>query len=562
MIPHGWTAVSRYGEIADDFMSSYDEGDELMRFVILINCGASEDMRSLLGLNERPNVCLVIIDSHRPIMHAFNDDSPDVFVLLNAESEDLHLDDIPRASLDGDSSSSDVEDSDRENDVENMPPRQRRRLEPDVAAEGNLAAREIKRREKRNAEDARILYYEKGTSWGTPSACILFDLAYNLQQDSSHLLWLALVGLTDHLVHDRISQDKYEEYLMHYENHIAQLGHYEESKFPEIGIDGEAGSVTARSCRIAVQEDFRFGLLREWNLWEAMVNSPYAAARLQTYTEKGKHRLELLLAKLGIPLREAHSSFQFDMKPRFREKLLEQIRSHGSTFNLADAIFKSFQLQDGYARCVMAVDVVYAITALLESSDGYVATEQGTSLPRDNFVEHQDRFWRCWNALSWRNDCGELRRGIELAKRVQKALISDGGAVLAQKLFHNFRVFRIFDLSDHSLSNQSLLAHPLVLRRMAAFFQEQHFFQSNSNRRKPVVLIGPKSADSGKCLIVGYQVISPGKGNRLGTAFQAAAEEVAAQAWHDLFDTSIMEIASEDVERFKAELLRVATDLL
>jgi hypothetical protein len=57
-------------------------------------------------------------------------------------------------------------------------------------------------------------------------------------------------------------------------------------------------------------------------------------------------------------------------------------------------------------------------------------------------------------------------------------------------------------------------------------------------------------------------VTAPGQGNRLGAAFEAAAEEVGAQAWHDLFDTSIMEIAGEDVERFKAELLRVASELL
>ncbi len=32
------------------------------------------------------------------------------------------------------------------------------------------------------------------------------------------------------------------------------------------------------------QDDYRFGLLWEWNLYDAMLNSPYVAARLQTYT--------------------------------------------------------------------------------------------------------------------------------------------------------------------------------------------------------------------------------------------------------------------------------------
>ena len=119
------------------------------------------------------------------------------------------------------------------------------------------------------------------------------------------------------------------------------------------------------------QDDYRFGLLWEWNLYEAMLYSPYVAARLQTWTgarlplpalaaaaslpqgsksrldsqgqarvgrrgarraathppaslrlrvprpclrcarraEKGRNMLELLLAKLGIPLEEAQRSF-------------------------------------------------------------------------------------------------------------------------------------------------------------------------------------------------------------------------------------------------------------
>lgn len=57
------------------------------------------------------------------------------------------------------------------------------------------------------------------------------------------------------------------------------------------------------------QKDFRFGLLWEWSLYEAMTYSPYVAARLQTYTEKGRAALELLLAKLGIPLQQAQSPY-------------------------------------------------------------------------------------------------------------------------------------------------------------------------------------------------------------------------------------------------------------
>jgi cell division control protein 45 len=585
--------VSRYQEVIDDFVSAYDEDDPVTRFVILINCGASEDVGALLGLAARPHVCVVVLDSHRPVMHLANDADPasQVFVLVDSDAEGLGTDDIPQAG-DDDLGSDDEEDEegsdgdddggDGENGGDNRPGgRQRRRLEDgsyasddaeeQQAPDSPRARRAARRRERKAREDARAAYYAQGVSYGKPSACLLYDLAYHLQQDSSYMLWLALVGLTDHLVHGRLGPDKYEEYYLAYENHVVSGGHMEAPGEVD-GVDGEAGGGSApATCRIATMEDFRFGLLREWTLWDAMAHSPYVASRLQTYTEKGRERLEFLLIKMGIPLREARGLYAYDMKKHYKAKLLEQLHLHGVSYGLGDAIFRSFQLQDGYSRCVMAVDVVHAATALLESGavrrgGGAAANGSGSSDGDadgpDAPGDHRDRFWRAWNCLSWRDDAGELRRGIELAKKVQRAMVADGGAVVVQRLYHNFRAFRIFDLSEHQLTNRPLLAHPMALQRMAAFFQEQHLHQAATNRRKPLVLVGPRDPRTRRCLVVGYQVAAPGQGNRLGAAFEAAAEEVGAQAWHDLFDTSIMEIAGEDVERFKAELLRVASELL
>lgn len=139
---------------------------------------------------------------------------------------------------------------------------------------------------------------------------------------------------------------------------------------------------------------------------------------------------------------------------------------------------------------------------------------------------------RAYSALSWGSDCDELRRGLDLAKKVQQALVNgeramgrsvehvlrqrqlhlapshtaelcsmhtpvclsscqsawyrgcasrgsirprlgtasepgptstcahtpaDGGAVIQQKHYHNFKQFRIFDLSDHKMNSQHLI---------------------------------------------------------------------------------------------------------
>lgn len=252
LVDYFWSAVSRYQEVIEDFKTMYQEDDPVTRFVILINCGATQDIDELLSLAQRPNVCVVVIDSSRPIMHLYNDENPNsnLFALLDEQSEGLRRDDIPLAYDDGSDSEGEEEDSDQENDEGNARPRQRRRLSEDGAAAGNTGnrrgggdalgpdddadshqgdagedsgdedglreltrapqddprtARILRRRDREIRRKERATYYLQGLNYGKPSACVMYDLAYEMNQDSSYLLWLALVGLTDHYVHNRIT---------------------------------------------------------------------------------------------------------------------------------------------------------------------------------------------------------------------------------------------------------------------------------------------------------------------------------------------------------------------
>lgn len=596
MIPHGWLAVSRYQEVIDDFNKYYEEGDDNMRTAILINCGAAEDVRSLLNLYERANVRVVIIDSHRPICHMNNVDmATDNVVVFLDESEGCLKSDIPPAMKqrgedsdddeddeDDPAAADDVDNNDDQDDLDNnrenldginAPAAQRRRLSSGgyVDPTSPPPPRVDRRRKRKELDRAIKRHYMEGCHHGKPAACILFDLAYHLQADTSHALWLALIGLTDQMVHSRISTTKYAEYCAVYENHLAQLGHFDIRGAAGVGggyEDAEAGDAyvgASKSGRITVRKDFRFGLLWEWNLYEAMSCSTYVAARLHTYSEKGRQLLEMLIAKMGIPLQQAQGSYLHDMKPVFRKNLQEKLETHAPNFNMGDIMVRSFQLQDGPQRCVMAIDAVLAVAALLgcgsrTPSGGGGGTNDGTTASSTPVKDdHIDKFWRAYHALSWGQDQGELRKGLDLAKKIQRALVTDGGSVVAQRLYHNFKAFRVYDLSDHKLTSQDLLSHPMALQRLAAFFQEQHF--QTSKKKKPVVLIGPKRED-GRCLVVGYQATAHIRGNKLGLAFAEATEEVGAQAWHDLFEATVIELAASDVERFKQELLRAAAELL
>ncbi len=56
-------------------------------------------------------------------------------------------------------------------------------------------------------------------------------------------------------------------------------------------------------------DDLRVGLLRHWSLLEALRYSPYVAVRLHTWRGAGQHMLHLLLARCGVPLKQAKLAY-------------------------------------------------------------------------------------------------------------------------------------------------------------------------------------------------------------------------------------------------------------
>lgn len=128
-----------------------------------------------------------------------------------------------------------------------------------------------------------------------------------------------------------------------------------------------------------------------------MLYSPYVATRLQTWREKGRRNLELLLAKMGCSLVQcrqhygarsacpsramccmasSHTWHPSDwrtrrctghMKHSIKDNLSTKLENYAPSYNLPDLQFSSFQMEVGYKRACSASDAVYAVTALLEA---------------------------------------------------------------------------------------------------------------------------------------------------------------------------------------------------
>lgn len=162
--------------------------------------------------------------------------------------------------------------------------------------------------------------------------------------------------------------------------------------------------------RIVEEEALRFHLYRHWSLYESIMYSPFVASRLRTWSEGGKASVEQLLAKMGLPLREAVKPFRCAsrggpllcaagvlasalaahdclshagrprptdfpspvwwrsaMDPDVRKEIPRKLDQWVALFSLSDIKFDSFKLHFGYRDSMGASDMVSAVTAILES---------------------------------------------------------------------------------------------------------------------------------------------------------------------------------------------------
>ena len=96
-----------------------------------------------------------------------------------------------------------------------------------------------------------------------------------------------------------------------------------------------------------------------------MLWSDYCSTRWQLSTARGLHKLQELLAQMGLPLTECHQPFVF-MKPALRRKLTPKLREHAADVRLPQLEFTSFVRVTGYQSLLSASDTSYALSALLE----------------------------------------------------------------------------------------------------------------------------------------------------------------------------------------------------
>ncbi|CAM9675780.1 unnamed protein product, partial [Ectocarpus sp. 12 AP-2014] len=398
--------VAGYGDIAAA-NEELIKGNEDIRSVVMINCGAICNVVDLLS-QLSPEAYVYIVDSNRPV-HLANVYPKKDRVVVFVDEENGDVDNIPSdgEGLDGNdetsdesdvdsdqeeelasnrSDESDEDDSDdgeaRPEDKENTSPNDGlgQSAERGKGRAGRKRKRQTAARARRQAHDAeatrrqRIRQYYNGATHGSASAVQLFAMAMQLNKDTNDLLWLAIVGLTDQYIHQRIDQEIYHMVVAQLQQHVVAKN--SKTSLETSSADGKTLVPVSEMGRITCDMEFRFMLHRHWSLYESMYFSNFVASKLNVWNSNGRHRLEEFLAKMGFSLEQCKQKYPF-MSCQLRKRLRDQIEKYAEDYGLQDVFYGSYQRYCGFKNPLSAADMVYCITALAEHKDLVgVTTEQ------------------------------------------------------------------------------------------------------------------------------------------------------------------------------------------
>ncbi|KAL5994914.1 hypothetical protein ACLOJK_024971 [Asimina triloba] len=524
--------VSSFSEI-DKFAGPNLRSSDQPISILLINWGCHRDLRRILNLGVAARV--FVVDSHRPIhLHNLSEQNSQVVVLYTRDDEqqaDLAYDfDVSALANASDLNSDDELDENSDSDEESE-------SEDEEDGEGGRKRRRVS--EESNSDPAKLFgklkseYYKLGTFHGRPSGCLMFDLSHLLRKNTNELLWLACVSLTDQFVHERLTNERYQAGVMELEQHINSSGNLD--AITSVTLKDGTKIHAPDASRISYEDEPRLMLLREWNLFDSMLCSSYIATKLKTWSDNGLKKLKLLLARMGFALVDCQQKFQY-MNIEVKQKMKDEFERFLPEYGLTELYYRSFLRLHGYSSKVSAADVVYGVTALLES------------LTDSKDSSTAEQFWVAYSALSLSN-LDKLRKGMQNAILVQRAILRQGSsAIMKSGFIRSGRKFRWVKLED--AVDTKLLGYPQALTKFCFFLMDA--LREKGAKMKPMIC-ACLARDPGKVLIVGVYGkprLGALQGNAFGAAFRAAAEEIGAEFFHELFESSWIVLDTVAVNSF------------
>ncbi|XP_047097509.1 cell division control protein 45 homolog [Schistocerca piceifrons] len=504
-----------------DLETAYKENSDQVKCVVLINCGGNIDIVEALQPEE--DVKFFILDSHRPfdVCNVYN--NTQVFLVSNEEDGIPEFDQIFR----DDESEEENEESEGSGEEESRQAKRRRLGEEAI----------LKRRERRLWEENRnriMFEYTQFSYYGRSSAVEMFELAWKLSKDDNEMLWWCIVGVTEQLLMGKIENQQYVLETGNLQNHVARLSQHQNMPDDDFGNDE-----IQRLCpklKITYTKDLLLALYRHWTVESSLRYSVYPSCKLRLWTLKGEKKMNELLVEMGLPLaqsRQKFSSMDLDLRQEFHSKMEKM----GEKYEMDGIVYASFTLQHGFRGRYCAADVVYAMLALLEHTGK-------DRLPADCFMDALD-------CLS-RNKRDVLEDGIEKAKKLLMCIFRHVQSMLEMRLVISAGPFLYMVLQEGSI-DVKMFSRPHSLALLAQFALQAYVAVSRNKKAHglPMVASAPLDPSEGTCLVVGVPPVSEDSPkNFFGKAFEQAAIKIRARMTMDCFDTSIVQLKTDDRAKF------------
>lgn len=286
----------------------------------------------------------------------------------------------------------------------------------------------------------RVSNYYSGSYYSKCCSYLVYQLGTQLNKQTVDSFWLWIMGLTDQLVHSKISSIQYdEEFGQCHKDYVSITGKsfeqennsyannpndvVNEKAFDKKGMfysHVDLNSENIKVGSILPSQEFRFMFLRSWTLYKSIFYSNYVVSKLKLWEDMGKRELNRFFAMLGIPAEEYNQQYKF-MNQKYKDVLKDKIPSIAKQFDLDHILFSSFVRQIDHKTQLSASDMVYAVTSLLESPKSVMVEnipqideavhpttveeeEKQFSLNQQEYHERQvENFWAAYNALDIKN---------------------------------------------------------------------------------------------------------------------------------------------------------------
>uniref|UniRef100_A0A7N8XWV3 CDC45 cell division cycle 45 homolog (S. cerevisiae) n=1 Tax=Mastacembelus armatus TaxID=205130 RepID=A0A7N8XWV3_9TELE len=509
-----------------DLGTAFLEHKEQFRYFVLINCGANVDLLEMLQPDD--DSIFFICDTHRPVdvVNVYNDTQ---IKLLIKQDDDLGVpsyDDIFRDEDDDEEGG----DSGNESDESSEPTGKRRRFD-----EGAVERRIERQRARREWEARRreILFDYEQCAGETHFICIYVDFHNTFY--TKDMLWWAIIGLTDQWVHDKITNMKYVTDIATMQRHVSRHNHRNEDEENSLSID---------CMRISFEYDLRLTLYQHWSLYESICNSSYTSCNFKLWTLNGQKKLQEFLADMGLPLIQVRQKYN-SMDMSIKENLRDVIEESANKYGMKDIRIQTFGVHFGFKNRFLASDIVHATAALLES------TEKDES-DSNNFIKALDSLSRETLKHLWSSLQNELAKKKLIAIQQTVASCICTNLILSQGPF-------LYCYLMEGTPDVKLFSKPMALILLCKYLLKAFVHSTRNKRCKllPLIMAAPKDVEKGTVIVVGIPPESDtsDKKNFFGRAFEKAAESTSSRTLHDHFDTSIMELKTEDRSKFLDALI-------